>query len=669
MVRVPGPRVSLLGRALAIGVLAPLLATVFLVPTPPAAAAAPVPPHFGPNVLVNQPPAFAGSTSSLRVGSDGVAYLAFTGWGGSTTQSDIFFSKSSDGRTWTIPIRVNNDTGGTAQQDPALALDASNNIVIAWMDSRNGSYDIFFAKSTDGGRTFPSNVRVHEALASDQTEADLAVDPENSNLIHVVWTDARSVPNGQDIFYANSTNGGVSFSSPSRRLNSDATSAGQSQPAIAVAPNRDVYVAWTDPKVPARGADIYLAKSTNRGSTWTTNADPVNDDPDANVAQDSPAIAVNETGAIFVAWTDQRSANTTADIWAARSTDGGGVFMPNVKVNDDVGLAFQATPSLAVAAGTVEVAWTDTRTAGSTNWDIYAASSEDGLSWSPNVRVNDDSQIASQAIPSVGVDGSGDVFVAWLDYRGSGFGDVYATVLDRVAPTAVGGGPVTTDEASPVSFDGGGSTDNLGIASFSWDFGDGSSRVGGPTTHAYADPGVYTATLTVWDYSGNSATATRVITVRDTQAPVPRGGGDREVEEGQPLFFDASASTDNVAVTTYLWDFGDGSNATTATASHVYTRQGTYTARLTIRDAAGNSATTSFAVTVRANSDLGLILLLGGFLAALASVIAVLGGILLRMRKRLRVGGPAVPATQQPGSSTPAREPDPLDMTFPPEPP
>src|SRR5947208_16844729 len=46
-----------------------------------------------------------------------------------------------------------------------------------------------------------------------------------------------------------------------------------------------------------------------------------------------------------------------------------------------------------------------------------------------------------------------------------------------------------------------------------------------------------------------------------------------------------------------IWDFGDGSNATSATAAHVYARTGTYTAKLTVRDAAGNPATTQFTVT------------------------------------------------------------------------
>src|SRR5947199_10829588 len=89
------------------------------------------------------------------------------------------------------------------------------------------------------------------------------------------------------------------------------------------------------------------------------------------------------------------------------------------------------------------------------------------------------------------------------------------------------------------------------------------------------------------------------VRVRATQAPVPLGDGDRGVDETQSLFFDASASTDNVGVVSYAWDFGDGSSASTATANHVYAHPGVYQATLTVTDAAGNSATSSFHATAR----------------------------------------------------------------------
>jgi parallel beta-helix repeat protein len=62
------------------------------------------------------------------------------------------------------------------------------------------------------------------------------------------------------------------------------------------------------------------------------------------------------------------------------------------------------------------------------------------------------------------------------------------------------------------------------IASYTFDFGDGSAKVGpqaGPTaTHTYASGGTYTATVTVTDSTGATGTATYKVTVAD---PAPAG--------------------------------------------------------------------------------------------------------------------------------------------------
>ena len=48
-----------------------------------------------------------------------------------------------------------------------------------------------------------------------------------------------------------------------------------------------------------------------------------------------------------------------------------------------------------------------------------------------------------------------------------------------------------------------------------------------------------------------------------------------------------------------MWDFGDGTKAGGAAATHTYTRAGTYTARVTVTDPRGASASSTVQVTVR----------------------------------------------------------------------
>src|SRR5205823_7558875 len=98
MSRVPTLRTTA-RRTILLSMVTALIAAAVLGAFAPSTAAAPplIAPYFGPNVQVDRAPAYTGSTPALAVGSDGVVYLAFNGFGGATTQNDIFFTKSTDG--------------------------------------------------------------------------------------------------------------------------------------------------------------------------------------------------------------------------------------------------------------------------------------------------------------------------------------------------------------------------------------------------------------------------------------------------------------------------------------------------------------------------------------------------------------------------------------------
>src|SRR2546426_8026876 len=79
-------------RMVPIGIVTALLAVSLLAFFAPPAAAAPAPPYWGPSVQIDVPPvyraAFVGPPASIAAGTDGVAYLAFAGWSGSTGRSE-----------------------------------------------------------------------------------------------------------------------------------------------------------------------------------------------------------------------------------------------------------------------------------------------------------------------------------------------------------------------------------------------------------------------------------------------------------------------------------------------------------------------------------------------------------------------------------------------------
>jgi PKD repeat protein len=168
--------------------------------------------------------------------------------------------------------------------------------------------------------------------------------------------------------------------------------------------------------------------------------------------------------------------------------------------------------------------------------------------------------------------------------------------------------PGTTGiEPFTVIFDAYGSTDNRGIASYAWNFGDGTSVTGVmPAAHTYTN-GTYIVKLTVTDYFGNVGVALETITVGEAGAPTAVINVTPSTTGIAPftVYFDASGSSvvsgcGSCSIVSYAWNFGDGSTGTGMTISHAYTVAGTYIVVLTVTDSNGNTGYDSETIKVNA---------------------------------------------------------------------
>ena len=74
---------------------------------------------------------------------------------------------------------------------------------------------------------------------------------------------------------------------------------------------------------------------------------------------------------------------------------------------------------------------------------------------------------------------------------------------------------------------------------------------------------------------------------------------------GQSVSFTAVATDDHTTALTYTWNFGDGANASGATAVHTYSVAGTYAAQVAVTDAGNLTTRASVSVLVNANSGSG----------------------------------------------------------------
>ena len=196
-----------------------------------------------------------------------------------------------------------------------------------WQDNTFGNFDIFIAKSTDGGETFstPENISNNDGVS---TFPRIAV---NENNVYVVWQDGTDTPGSREIFIAKSINSGETFSSPENISNNKGLSL---SPQIAISDD-NVYVVWSDD---TDGFDkIFLSKSTDGEETFSTpeNISDQKLESDTSFAY-QPSITVNENN-VYVVWHEDPQGERS--IFISKSTDGGETFSTPENLSYKIGFS------------------------------------------------------------------------------------------------------------------------------------------------------------------------------------------------------------------------------------------------------------------------------------------------------------------------------------------
>ncbi|PYR28644.1 MAG: hypothetical protein DMF92_13740, partial [Acidobacteria bacterium] len=184
-------------------------------------------------------------------------------------------------------------------------------------------------------------------------------------------------------------------------------------------------------------------------------------------------------------------------------------------------------------------------------------------------------------------------------------------------PAASASAPTAKFTSSPTSpavnqsvfFNASSSTPAAGhtLKTYAWDFGDGTGGTGMTPTHAYAQSGGFNVTLIVTDDAGQTGTTSAGVTISSAS-----GGGGATIAAFnfspttpsalQPVFFNAgtSSAATGHTLTTYDWNFGDGTllSGPTISATHTFGAAGTFTVTLKVTDEIGQSGTVALPVTV-----------------------------------------------------------------------
>jgi len=160
---------------------------------------------------------------------------------------------------------------------------------------------------------------------------------------------------------------------------------------------------------------------------------------------------------------------------------------------------------------------------------------------------------------------------------------------------------ITCSAVYNCTFDGSDSFASDGVASYRWDFGDGSTSDVEMAQHSYAATGTYIARLTVIDNGGLVAATSTAVRI-----DIPPIASFTYACSGSTCTFDASASSDpDGTVERYYWNFGDGPATWFATpmAQHTYVQAGSYTVTLLVVDD-GGASTSAQQTAVVSNLDI-----------------------------------------------------------------
>jgi hypothetical protein len=217
--------------------------------------------------------------------------------------------------------------------------------------------EIFFARSTDGGRSFSSPVNLSNTPAGDgkgrltrdlwhNGSLDLALGPGDA--LYAAWTEYEGT-----LWFRRSTDGGESFSPPLRIADGRRGEPARG-PSLAADAARRVYLAWTvgdDPE-----ADLRFAGSSDGGRSF--------DRPRVVFARrghaDAPKLAVASDGTVHLAYAESPAGPFERyNIRYARSADGGRTFEASREIaGPDRGLESASFPALSVdGRGNLYVIW------------------------------------------------------------------------------------------------------------------------------------------------------------------------------------------------------------------------------------------------------------------------------------------------------------------------
>lgn len=258
--------------------------------------------------------AWRGDPPTVAVAPDGTVYVGWTARDDAAKHaSTLYLSATRDGgRSFTTPSKVNDDSKPCEHGMHSLAVSGDGRIYVAWLDERDikpqeadpskapshmhteSNRVVYFASSTDGGRTFSPNLRVAGEVCP-CCKTSLAVG--DAGRVYVGWRQVMA-GNFRHIAVASSGDGGQTFS-PASIVSDDRwelQGCPVSGPALLAGAGDSLRVLWYTAGEAGRPG-LYWSESQDGGRTFSPRHVLAETD-----SRGTPVLLKDEGGGLTAVW-------------------------------------------------------------------------------------------------------------------------------------------------------------------------------------------------------------------------------------------------------------------------------------------------------------------------------------------------------------------------------
>lgn len=225
---------------------------------------------------------------------------------------DVYANHSEDnGATWSVSqIRVDRDPSAipNLSGSPRVAVQGTN-VYVVWQDDRNGAFDVYYNQSFDGGANFgPLDKRLDNGdLPGFRPSVAPEICADGFN-VYVTWQDLRQLGNAfDDVYFNRSNDGGITWYGDRRIDYGDTDGKTQSENPAISCNGQTIAIVWSDARAGGPELDLYAATSVDGGESFGTHLRRLDSDAPGSAASEFPEVLAHD-GQVFVVWEDQRFA-------------------------------------------------------------------------------------------------------------------------------------------------------------------------------------------------------------------------------------------------------------------------------------------------------------------------------------------------------------------------